>query len=279
MIFLLVLALVWILFAAVSDLRSREVPDYISFSFITFALAYRAFYAVFNSDVWFFLFGVIFLVGFIVLGYAFYYGRVFAGGDAKLMMALGAVLPLYPTLIENIKFSFIFVILLMFSGAIYGLVYSCSLFVIHFKEARREFSKQFFARRNTLYLYGGLAVVMLFFPVYLNESALFLVPLVLIVFPFLYSFAKAVENVCLIREIDTKNLTEGDWIYKPVRIGNKIVKPDWEGLSKQDMALLRKRNKLVWVKEGIPFVPAFLVAFLILVYLWYSSWSFFQIWF
>jgi len=41
----------------------------------------------------FFYQGLIGLGIFFVLGNALYYGRMFAGGDAKLMIALGAVLP------------------------------------------------------------------------------------------------------------------------------------------------------------------------------------------
>ena len=49
---------------------------------------------VFTDSFNFFYQGLIGLGIFFVLGNAFYYGRFFAGGDAKLMISLGAILPL-----------------------------------------------------------------------------------------------------------------------------------------------------------------------------------------
>ena len=126
-LFLLILALIWLFVASISDLRKREVPNWLSFSLIIFALAYRVFFAVFNSDLWFFLYGLIGLILFIILAYGFYYARVFAGGDAKLLMGLGAILPFASSLIGNLIFLGVFILLFLFVGGIYGLIYSLVL--------------------------------------------------------------------------------------------------------------------------------------------------------
>ena len=92
--FLLGIGLIWIIFASVTDLKKREVPNWLSFSLIIFALGFRLFYGIFES--WnFFLQGIIGLGIFFVLGNLFYYLKLFAGGDAKLMIALGSVLPFF----------------------------------------------------------------------------------------------------------------------------------------------------------------------------------------
>ena len=93
-IFLFVLALIWIMFATVQDIRKREVANWVSFSLIIFALGFRFFYSLF-SDMGFDFFyqGLIGFGIFLILGNLLYYGKMFAGGDAKLMIALGAVLP------------------------------------------------------------------------------------------------------------------------------------------------------------------------------------------
>jgi len=58
-------------------------------------------------------------------------------------------------------------------------------------------------------------------------------------------------------------LTFGDWIAKPIKAGKKIIKPNWEGLSEEEVELIRKFcKKKVLIKNGIPFTPAFLLAFL-----------------
>jgi Flp pilus assembly protein protease CpaA len=49
-IFLIVLAVVWIGAATICDLKSREVPNWINFSLIIFALGFRFFYSLFSQN-------------------------------------------------------------------------------------------------------------------------------------------------------------------------------------------------------------------------------------
>ena len=88
MIFLICLAFVWIVFASVQDLKSREVANWLNFSLIIFALGFRFFYSLFNNNFNFLYQGLIGLGIFFVLGNLFYYGRMFAGGDAKFSSCL-----------------------------------------------------------------------------------------------------------------------------------------------------------------------------------------------
>jgi len=124
--FLFGLAFIWMVFATVQDLKSREVANWLNFSLIGFALAYRAFYSA-AFDKWeFFLFGILGFSVFFVLAHLMYYGKIFAGGDAKLLMALGVILPFekYRSLLFD-GLGFIFV--LFFVGAVYSLAYSVFL--------------------------------------------------------------------------------------------------------------------------------------------------------
>ncbi|MDO8460570.1 MAG: hypothetical protein Q7S74_05650, partial [Nanoarchaeota archaeon] len=68
----------------------------------------------------------------------------------------------------------------------------------------------------------------------------------------------------MLKLVSPQNLTEGDWLERDVRIGNKTIKKTVHGLSWNEIKLLRKANKKVYIKEGIPFVPAFLIAFIIM---------------
>jgi len=86
------------------------------------------------------------------------------------------------------------------------------------------------------------------------------------VFPLLYIFARGLENVSMIREVSGEELVEGDWLVDDVRIGENVVKADWDGLSLEDIELL-KNNKKILIKDGLPFVPAFLISFLGYVFL------------
>ena len=80
--------------ASISDLRTREIPDWLSYSFIAFGLGL----AVIKSSV-FLNFSPIIesLTGFIAglaIGWAMFYLGQWGGGDSKLMMGLGATLGL-----------------------------------------------------------------------------------------------------------------------------------------------------------------------------------------
>ena len=69
----------------------------------------------------------------------------------------------------------------------------------------------------------------------------------------------------MIKKVSPRDLTEGDWLFKDIRIGKKTIKADFNGLSKKDISTLRKYRKGVYVKYGIPFVPVFLIAFILTI--------------
>ena len=285
-IFLVALALVWMIFAVVQDLRKREIANWVNFSLIIFAIGFRFFYSLFNgvedgTGFNFFYQGLIGLVIFFILGNLLYYCRMFAGGDAKLFFALGAILPFSENFFVNLKVFVLFLILFLFSGAVYGLFVSGALILNHLKEFKKEFLKQFKKNKNLFILSIFLA---LFF-VILGFSDIFMVYFGILIFiiPYFYLSAKAIDEVCMIKKISPKNLTEGDWLYKDVRVGNRIIKKRWDGLTKEEIKLLRKalqkgnrpsvvglkKENYVLVRQGIPFSPAFLIAFLVLIYFWF----------
>ena len=142
LIFLIILAGIWLVFAAIYDLKKRMVPNWLSFSLIIFALGFRFFYSLFNENFIFFYQGLIGLGIFFIIGNALYYGRVFAGGDAKLMIALGAVLPFSENFFKNIESFSFFILLFLFVGGFYGLIWSIFLTINNFKIFKKEFINQ-----------------------------------------------------------------------------------------------------------------------------------------
>jgi len=268
-LFLLILALIWLFVASISDLRKREVPNWLSFSLIIFALAYRVFFAVFNSDLWFFLYGLIGLILFIILAYGFYYARVFAGGDAKLLMGLGAILPFASSLIGNLIFLGVFILLFLFVGGIYGLIYSLVLVSGNKEKFALEFIKQFKLNKRIFYISLVFVFLSLIFVFYFKELIFVFFPVIFLAFPLLFVYGKAVEESCMIVSISSKEVTIGDWLYEEVVINvgrkKKKIKPYWEGLSEGEVELIRKSKKKVKIKQGIPFVPSFLIAFVMLI--------------
>lgn len=265
--FLIVIGLIWIIVAVIQDLRKREIANWWNFSLIAVALSYRAFVSLWMADYWYFVHGLIGFAIFFGLAYGFYYGRVFAGGDAKLLMGLGAVLPFSSLFFENITLFIYFILLFLLCGSIYGLFYSVGLALRNRKAFAAEFFRQTKKQKKIFISFIVLALAFSVFVMIMGEFVFLLFSLCLFLFPFLYSYAKAVEEGCLIREKKARELTVGDWLYKQVKVGKKIIKPNWEGLSEEELEILKKYKGKVTIKEGIPFTPAFLFAFLILIYL------------
>ncbi len=276
-IFLWFLALIYIVFAVIQDIKTREIADWISFSLIIFALGFRIFFSVFSGDFSFLFNGLIGLGIFFIIGNLMYYGKVFAGGDAKLMIALGAVLPYYPDFLSNVQISFNFLFTFLVSGFVYIFISSIVLGTKNFRKFGKEFARQMKKTKKLMIVavLSGIIFLLLGF-----LDILFLALGVSIFFiAYLYLYSKAVDESCMIIKIKSKNLREGDWLYSDVKIGKKLIKAKWEGVSKNDIKNITRRFKEIKIRQGIPFSPVFLISFIILVVLlflnielWNSFW-------
>jgi Flp pilus assembly protein protease CpaA len=277
-IFLWVLALVYIIFAVIQDLKTREIANWLTFSLVIFSLGFRFFYSLFEQDGFsFFLNGIVGFGIFFVLGNLFYYARVFAGGDAKLMIALGAVLPISVNLSSNI-FNFVtFLLIFLFSGFAYILIASVVLCVKNFKSFVNEFRKQMKKNKKLMFVIDILGIVFLLLG-FVNLSFLAFGVLTLFI-SYLYLFSKSIDEVCMIRKIQSIHLREGDWLYSDVKIGRNTIKASWDGLSKKDIIEIKKKYKQTKIRQGIPFSPNFLISFILFILfnffnvnLWNSFW-------
>ena len=265
-IFLWALALVYLVFAVVQDLRTREIANWISFSLMIFALGFRFFYSLFNNaNFSFFYQGLIGLGIFFALGNLFYYGKIFAGGDAKLMIALGTILPLSFDFISNVQTFFNFLLIFLFAGFIYILIASTVLGLKNFKKFRKEFSSQL--KKNKKFVIGVLSASVVFLLLgFINFLFLFFGLFFSFTY-FLFLYSKTIDEVCMVREIQTIHLREGDWLYSDLKIGRNVIKANWDGLTKEDIEKIRKKFRKIKIRQGIPFSPNFLISFIIFMLL------------
>ena len=100
---LISLALVFLVVASYTDLKKREVPDWLNYGLIFSGLGLRFIFS-FEGGWGIFLNG---LAGFLVclgIAYLFYYTNQWGGGDSKLLMGMGAVIGLGLNF-ENFSFS------------------------------------------------------------------------------------------------------------------------------------------------------------------------------
>lgn len=263
-IFLIVLALIWLVFASVHDVRTTEVPDWLNFSLIAFALGFRFFYSLFALvNFSFFFQGLIGLGIFFVLGNLFYHGKMFAGGDAKLMIALGTILPFSFSLVENLKLFVAFLLVFFLTASIFGISTSIYFAIKNKNNFKKEFIKTYQKNKKISLVVQALALIVMMLGL-INQQGLFYLGIFVFLSPLLFNFAKSVDEACMVKLVDSNKLMEGDWLYKPILVGNKKILAKWDGLSKQEIKLIQKHKKFVWIKKGVPFVPVFLISFIIL---------------
>lgn len=273
-LFLLFLTGIWIIIAIIQDFKKREVANWLNFSLIIFALAYRLFYSIFSSNYNFLLQGIIGLAIFTALGNLFYYCRLFAGGDAKLLIALGAILPFSLIFKENLILFALFIFALFLFGGIYGFIYSLFILARNTKRFSIEFKGHFAKMKFLIWIFICLSLISLVVIIFFNINILILIPMIILILPILYIYAKSIEE-CMVINQNVKKLAEGDWLYEKLILGKgknkKMIKPTWEGLSLKDIKIIQKYKDRIKIKQGIPFTPSFIFAFMFLIYLWYFS--------
>jgi len=267
-----VTAFISLVIASITDIKTREVPDWLNYGLIIFGLGSRLIYSIALSDINFFLYGLAGFFVFFIIANIMFYSAQWGGGDSKLLMGLGAVIGLNFNFNE-MPFLLIFWINIILIGAIYGLFWS---FAVAFRN-RKRFLKDFKIRAKKLakirrfLLIICLAVLLSAFFIDAASTRVLLVVLVFSLLSIFYIsiFVKSVEKVCMLKLVEPEKLTEGDWIARDVIVKKKrICGPKDLGIEKKQIRQLieLKRKgmvKKILIKEGIPFVPSFLAAFIV----------------
>lgn len=260
---LAIFGFVALIFASVHDVKTREVPDWLSYSLIVSGFGIRIFHSLVFSDFWYLLYGLIGFGAMFIIGLVMYYARQWGGGDAKLIMGLGVVFasPFYDKFLISS-----FLVNIVVFGALYGIAWSAFLAVRNWDTFVKSFKKVLVIKkcfRRIALIFGLLVVVFLFFiQVSYLRFVLCVAALLFIAYSYLSVFVKAVEDSCMYKWLPVSRLTEGDWVAKPVYINKELVcSPKSLGLEKSQIEALKKAKvKKVFVKEGIPFVPSFFIA-------------------
>ena len=263
-ILLMILGLAALIFASINDIKTREVPDWLSYSLIVSGFGIRIFHSMIFNDFWYLLNGMIGFGVMLVIGLLMYYFKQWGGGDAKLIMGLGVVFASSP--FNGNSFLIGFWINILIIGTLYGLAWSVYLAVKNWNSFVKNFKTVFAEKRMVRFisLICGLSVIISLFFIQTDyiRFILAIAGLFFILYSYLIIFIKAVEDSCMYKWLPVSKLTEGDWVAKPVYVNKKLVcSPKDLGLEKhQIMALKKGKVKKVFVKEGIPFVPSFLIA-------------------
>ncbi len=267
-IILSVYALVVLFLATISDIKTREVPDALSYCFIIGALAIRLITAVITKQWSFLVYGMFGFVIMFAFGYVMYYFQQWGGADAKLLMGLGATFATKPSFLPASLFPFLLIVFfnIIIIGAIYGIIYGFFLCIKNYKQCKEQFreikKEKKYVKMKILALI--LSVILLAVTaITFDDIKLFKITIIFALFilfmPYILIAARAVEKAALYKKLPINKLREGDWVDQDIKINNRVIytkNPD--GISQQQINMLKKSKiKSVLVKEGIPFIPPF----------------------
>lgn len=254
-----------LLIASYTDLKTREVPDWLNYSLIVAALGIRAIFATeFGWNM--LLSGLLGFAACFLLAHFFYYTNQWGGGDSKLFMGMGAIIGItYP--LDKTSFTLLFfLVALLFLGALYGIIWMLILAI----KKRTQFLPKFKARIKKFSKLHASMILLTFLFLALTFAHSYFWPLIL--FPllafYLFLFVNVIEEHCFIKRIPPHKLTEGDWLAEHIAIAGQtiILKKTIEKNDLKKLQELERQGKLpqVSIKEGIPFVPSFFFAYVLI---------------
>lgn len=259
-----------------TDIDRREVPDWLNFSLIFFGLGSRLIYSIIIWSYEPILSGVLGFGIFLGLAYLMFYTGQWGGGDSKMLMGLGALIGLEFSLNS---FLIAFFISTLIMGSIYGIIWTVIISIKNRKKFSKEIksiilkphvvkTKRWVAVFSVIVFIVGLSLGL-----DLIGLALMFLGLATISTFYLWIYIKTVEKTCMQKYITPDKLVEGDWIVNDVVVDKKrICGPKDLGISMEQIKTLKtlaKENKIktVLIKEGIPFVPSFLMAYILVLIL------------
>ncbi len=269
---LIIAGLVVLLIASYVDMRILEVPDWLNYSAIAAGIGIHLIYSLQQWNYWPALSSLIgFALAFGLACLMFYTGQ-WGGGDAKLLMAMGAIIGFQT---DKFGFGTSFLINLVFIGGAWGFLYS----IIMAAKNRKSFWKTFKILRHQKN-YAKMRIIAIIIVIFLMLASVMLsfqleLIILAVIIYFLCQaiiFIKSVELSCMHKWITPDKATEGDWLVHAVKTGRTEILPPKLGLEKKQVALLKKlyaQKKIdkILVKYGVPFAPAFLFAFIATVFL------------
>jgi Flp pilus assembly protein protease CpaA len=267
---LIITAFTGSILAGIIDLKTTEIPDEIPYV--------MAGIGIIGNLVKSYLIGTYtpillsFLVGLLFLGFGFllYFTGQWGGGDAKLLSAIGFLLPQYPATKSFFPFPMSFFFNVFFVGSFYMIGYILLMSFFNRKIWTRFIGDFKASARELVLLNLGIFIFLVLFGIFtvsylrivsVSEIIVFgsiVIGLTVGLFT-LWRFGKTVEVVGFKREINISELREGDVLNE-----SKL----WEGLTKEQIKKIKNSGKkTVVIKEGVRFAPTFALALLVTILL------------
>lgn len=277
----IIIVLSFLVAATISDLKKREVPNWVNYGLVAVGLGFGLLQSVIAADWRFIAFSVAGAAAALALASLMFYTGQWGGGDSKLLIGMGAALGLpfsgvVPFLgVNNLFVSFLFNLVAVSLG--YAVVLIVLLAFRNRAKFVVEMKKQWQSYANLRRFVLASAVVGIIIIAAANDFLVRLFVVIILAAMFLglhlSIMAKAVEKACMLKRVSPLKLTEGDWIASDVIVaGKRICGPKDLGVEQRQIRQLvalykKKKIRYVTIKEGIPFAPTFLIAYAVTIWL------------
>jgi Flp pilus assembly protein protease CpaA len=248
---ILISAFIYLILASINDIKYRFVHDYPSYSFGLLFLILRIILAFELNNFTILLEMLYYAIPTLLISLVLYKLGAWGGGDLKLLTALSIGIYSFST-DTYLSFYLNFLMNTMIMGLVFSLLWSLILIFKNIKKVSKKITKT------------DLFIIVIFFLIgfyFIFQSTLFKIFSVLLFLIPLTYLTKKVEYDIQVIDKKVKDLEEGDWIIKDIKVGRKLIIKKPTGLSKQDIKVLQNsRLRKIKIKDGIPFVPSFLLA-------------------
>lgn len=254
-----------LILGSLEDIRIREVPDLLSFSLLGIGLILGLEQSLATTSFLPFTLSVVTAALAFSIGAALYYLGQWGGGDAKLLAGVASFFT------PSTFLAYFFYVLVM--GSVFGLLWTVWLVVKDYDDVS---SKAPLLKHKyvlvTVLLTGAVTTTTLIVLGKDEVAALGgLATFVALSTGALYALKKA-ENTLLFDNRPVSMLVPGDWLAHSVSVDGTLIENKGQGLTEEEVSLLKASEfKTVRVKDGLPFVPSFLLAYAVYVALGSAS--------
>lgn len=261
--------------AAVMDLRTTEVPDYVSYAIAGVGLVAHAGTAAMTGDITPVIMSVGVGAGMFALGWLLYIIGAWGGADAFVMGATGFALPVLPDVFAPMfvapwPFALTLLLNILMVGSVYVIIFAIvmgflrgapQLLVV---ELREHWKRLGAIIAGAVVLGAGAAYYISTaggMPLQRSVPLLGAYVLALVGLLILYRYLKIVEDEVMVFEKDAGSVEEGDVLAEDIVTDEGELEADRiVGLEEDQLQIVRASEGPVLVKTGVRFIPTFPIA-------------------
>lgn len=257
------ISFIGLIIGSITDIQKREVPDFLNFSLISIGLVIGTINSIASMS-WSPLFSsaIGLGIGYMVAAALFYTGQ-WGGGDAKMLMGLGAI---HGVALE-IAWPYLgsIIVSILFIGGIYSMMYFIGIIIVKWNKVikamqTKHWKKLRLIALTTLSLFIILSII-------IKEPIIGLLGVIFAGSIIILHTAKIVQDKIMTKSQSTSKLVPGDWLVEPVKLSKeKTIEQTKIGLTeKQIQQIQQSKVKHILIKDGIPFIPGFFLGYLSII--------------